>query len=74
MDWWEKGLAHIPKKERQLKAALMIYCAWNIWKARNRRVFDNKILSLLDVFQEIKAEMHCRISTCGRPELSLFNV
>ena len=74
MDWWEKGLAHIPKKERQLKAALMIYCAWNIWKARNRRVFDNKILSPLDVFQEIKAEMHCRTSACGRPELSLFNV
>ena len=49
-------------------------CAWNIWKARNRRVFDNKILSPLDVFQEIKAEMHCKTSAYGKPELSLFNV
>ena len=37
-------------------------------------MFDNKILSPLEVLQEIKAEMHCRTSACRRPELSLFNV
>jgi hypothetical protein len=30
MDWWEKELAHLSKKARRLKAALMIYAAWNI--------------------------------------------
>jgi hypothetical protein len=74
MNWWEKGLANLPKKKCRLKAALMIYCAWNIWKARNKRVFDNKILSPVEVFQESKAEAHCRTLACGRPELSLFNV
>jgi hypothetical protein len=29
--WWEKELAHLSKKERRLKAALMIYAAWNIY-------------------------------------------
>jgi hypothetical protein len=74
MEWWEKGLAHLPKKTRRLKAALMIYCAWNIWKARNRKVFDNKSLTPAEVLQEIKAEVHCRTLACGRSELSSFNV
>ena len=74
MDWWEKGLAHLPKNARRLKATLMIYCAWNIWKARNRRVFDNKILLPVEVLHEIKDEVHCRTVACGRFELSLFNI
>jgi len=41
-EWWEKELAQLPKKTRKLKAALMIYAAWNIWKERNRRVFNQK--------------------------------
>ena len=35
MDWWEKALSQLPKKIRKLKASVMIYGAWNIWKARN---------------------------------------
>jgi hypothetical protein len=45
MDWWEKDLAMLSKKARRLKAALMIYAAWNIWKARNREVFEQKLLT-----------------------------
>ena len=45
MDWWEKDLAMLSKKARRLKAALMIYAAWNIWKARNRKVFQQKLLT-----------------------------
>ena len=39
VDWWQKELAHLPKKTRRTKAALTMYCAWNIWKERNRRIF-----------------------------------
>ncbi|PVH35899.1 hypothetical protein PAHAL_7G302500 [Panicum hallii] len=73
MDWWEKKLAHLSKKARRLKAALMIHGAWNIWKARNKRVFEKKTMTSLEVMQEIKAEMQCRNMACGRPELSSFN-
>jgi len=39
VDWWQKEPAHLPKKTRRTKAAFMLYCAWNIWKERNRRIF-----------------------------------
>jgi len=74
MAWWEKELAYLPKKDRRLKAAVMIYCAWNIWKARNKKVFEQKTLTPGEVLQEIKSEMQCRSLACGRPELSSFNV
>lgn len=72
MEWWEE-LAHLSKKTRRLKAALMIYAAWNIWKARNKMVFEHKLMTSGEVSQEIKAEMQCRALACGKPELSSFN-
>jgi len=35
MDWLKKELAQLPKKDRRLKATLLIYGSWNIWKERN---------------------------------------
>jgi hypothetical protein len=43
LDWWERELAKLPNKIRKLKAAMMIYTAWNIWKERNRRVFNQQV-------------------------------
>jgi hypothetical protein len=73
LDWWQKELVHLSKKARKLKAAMMIYGAWNIWKARNRRVFEQKTLTPAEVMQEIKMEVNCRKLACGGPELSSFN-
>jgi len=73
MDWWEKALSQLPKKIRKLKASVMIYGAWNIWKARNRRVFDQKVLTPVDVLHEVQMEMKCRSLACGGPELSFSN-
>ena len=74
VDWWEKELKQLPKKIRKLKASVMIYGAWNIWKARNRRVFDHQVLTHVEVFQEVKSEMDCRRLACGGPEISFLNV
>ncbi|RLN34496.1 hypothetical protein C2845_PM03G04070 [Panicum miliaceum] len=74
MEWWEKELAQLSKKARRLKAALMIYAAWHIWKARNKKIFEQKSMTPGEVLQEIKAEMQCRALACGKPELSSFNV
>jgi len=68
--WWQKELAHLPKKTRRTKAAFMMYSAWNIWKERNRRVFENKQGSPTDVLHEIKMEVQTRKMACGGPEIS----
>jgi len=69
IDWWEKELAYLPAKKRRLKAALLMYCAWNIWKERNRRVFDQVQKTPAEVMQEIKAEVNTRKLACGGLEL-----
>jgi len=74
MEWWESELAHLPRKIRRQKAAIMIYAAWNIWKARNHRVFDNKDATPADVMQELKLEMNWRRLACGGDELPYNNV
>ena len=66
--WWQTELAQLPKT-RRLKAALMMYCAWNIWKERNRRVFELKQGTPAEVLHEIKMEIETRSLACGRPEL-----
>ena len=47
------SLSSFAEEMRKLKAAFMIYTAWNIWKERNRRVFDQKQGSPPEVLQEI---------------------
>lgn len=74
MDWWQKELAHLPRKTRRLKAAMLMYGAWNIWKARNGLFFYQKITTPREVLQEIKAEVATRKMACGKPELSDFHV
>ncbi|PUZ44751.1 hypothetical protein GQ55_8G144700 [Panicum hallii var. hallii] len=70
VDWWQKELVQLPKKTRKLKAAMMMYCAWNLLKERNRRVFEQKIKNPAEVMQEIKLEVDTRKLACGGPEFS----
>ena len=74
VEWWQKELAQLPKKVRRLKAAMMIYGAWNIWKARNRFIFDHKLATPGEVLQEIKSEVNCRKSACGGLEFNSVDV
>jgi hypothetical protein len=36
--WWNAAVSG--KSKRRHEAALLIYTAWNLWKERNRRVFE----------------------------------
>jgi hypothetical protein len=66
-NWWNKQLDTLLKQRRRTKAALLMYTAWNIWKARNSAVFDNQRLDEMQVESENKAEIMFRRLACGGP-------
>jgi hypothetical protein len=68
---WTGGrgeLAKLPKKTLKLKASMMIYSAWNIFKERNRRVFNQQAGSPIEVVRKIKGETNDRKLACGGVE------
>lgn len=69
-DWWNSELSGLPKQMKRNKAAAIIYTVWNVWKERNRRVFESASLSPARVFSVIKEDMNFRdIALCGRPRI-----
>ncbi|PUZ59624.1 hypothetical protein GQ55_4G057600 [Panicum hallii var. hallii] len=70
--WWNLQLASLPKQRRRIKAAVMMYTAWNVWKARNREIFDHQHADEVQVLGKIKAEIMLQKWACGSPDLELF--
>ncbi|OEL37823.1 hypothetical protein BAE44_0001160, partial [Dichanthelium oligosanthes] len=56
-EWWSQSLRALPKSVRRLKAAILMYTAWNIWNERNRRIFEAKAAQPTQAFVMIKEEM-----------------
>ncbi|OEL32910.1 hypothetical protein BAE44_0006069, partial [Dichanthelium oligosanthes] len=50
-----------------LKASVLMYKVWNLWKERNRRVFEGKSAQPQQVVVFIKEEMALRRQACGSP-------
>ena len=67
--WWRNSLMHLPKKERRVAAALLMYTVWNIWKERNRRIFEGASLPATRVVALIKEEIGLRQSATGVPSV-----
>jgi hypothetical protein len=44
-----------------------MYTVWNLWKERNRRIFEAKEADPTTVFQFLKEEMTLRVQACGTP-------
>ncbi|RCV35830.1 hypothetical protein SETIT_7G271200v2 [Setaria italica] len=52
--WWLKCKVRVDKKDRQTFNSLMIYFWWNVWKEKNRRIFQHKFLPPLQLALLIK--------------------
>ncbi|PNT75953.1 hypothetical protein BRADI_1g42288v3 [Brachypodium distachyon] len=48
-DWWNADRAKISRDLKRHFDGLLIYCLWNVWKERNRRVFNNVSMEEEDV-------------------------
>jgi len=40
-NWWEEAASKVPKQDRRQFNGIIIYIVWNLWKERNRRIFNN---------------------------------
>ncbi|KAF8670042.1 hypothetical protein HU200_051233 [Digitaria exilis] len=68
-EWWNLSLQGLNKELKQRTAALMIYTACNIWKERNRRIFEGVAALPAWVVTMIKEEVNLGNWSCGGEEL-----
>jgi hypothetical protein len=55
--WWEEIVPKITREERRRFNGLVIYICWNLWKERNRRIFNNAHESALQVASKVKEDI-----------------
>ena len=48
-EWWEQTASNIPKQDCWRFNGVCIYIWWNMWKERNRRIFENKYMTAQQV-------------------------
>jgi len=60
--WWEQGAANIPRQRCRHFNGVVIYTMWNIWKERNRRIFQNLVMDVRQVASKTKED----IDLCSR--------
>jgi hypothetical protein len=58
--WWEEAARRVPRAERRRFNGVVIYTFWNLWKERNRRIFNNITESTFLVAVRIKDDIEQR--------------
>ena len=51
-DWWDKATQKVPKLLN-----VLIYTIWNIWKERNRRIFNDTLESPMQVAARVREDI-----------------
>ena len=65
--WWAVVLQNKSKEDQLTVSGLLMYFTWNIWKERNRRIFEGKQASTQVVFHLAKQEIALRRAAVGHP-------
>ena len=66
-DWWNQTLQPLKGKEKRSAAAVLMYATWNVWKERDRRIFESKALRADQVSELIKQDILLRRRACATP-------
>jgi len=56
-EWWGETEALFPKDCRRMYNGAVIYTLWNIWKERNRRIFEHSSLTPLQVAGRVRESL-----------------
>ena len=56
-EWWESAASHITRDRSREFNGNVIYTMWNIWKERNRRIFEHNSLLVMQVAGKIKESL-----------------
>lgn len=66
--WWDHQLSNEATSRLRKTASIIIYTWWNLWKERNRRIFQQQAKQPRQVLTMIKEEMKLRQQALGRNE------
>jgi hypothetical protein len=55
--WQEEAVNKVPKQNGRQFNGILIYIVWNLWKKRNKRVFENEHKTVQQVISLTKEDI-----------------
>jgi hypothetical protein len=63
--WWNEAMQGRPKHVARQVTGILMCTTWNLWKERNRRIFQGLFSTTATVVQMIKDELQLRATALG---------